>query len=100
MRPRRTVARACAAAVLAVLPVGCAERLMPTPVGFSEAGGDPFARTPASARTDEVRLFVASNRGVRAGARAEEYFTNGRTEQLRLGTMGGLHVTHTRGNRA
>ena len=88
MHPRRTVARACAAAVLALLHAGCAERLMPTPVGFAEAGGDPFARTPAHARTDEVRLFVASNRGVRAGARAEEYFTNGRTEQLRLGTMG------------
>ena len=88
MRIRRTVARACAAAALAALPCACAERLMPTPVGFSDAGGDPFARTPAHARTDEVRLFVASNRGVRAGAPPEEYFTAGRTQQLRLGTMG------------
>jgi esterase/lipase superfamily enzyme len=61
---------------------------MPTPVGFAGTGGDPFARTPAHARTDEVKLYVASNRGVRANAPPDEYFTTERSEQLRLGTMG------------
>jgi esterase/lipase superfamily enzyme len=88
MRMRRSVARACTAVALAALPCACAERLMPTPVGFAATGGDPFARTPAHARTDEVKLYVASNRGVRAGAPPNEYFTTERSEQLRLGTMG------------
>jgi esterase/lipase superfamily enzyme len=88
MRAGRSVAGACLAALLAAALPGCAERLMPTPVGFADAGGDPFARTPEHARTDEVRLFVASNRGVRPGAPASEYFTKVRSQQLRLGTMG------------
>jgi hypothetical protein len=88
MRMRRSVARACTAVALAALPCACAERLMPTPVGFAATGGDPFARTPAHARTDEVKLYVASNRGVRANAPPDEYFTTERSEQLRLGTMG------------
>jgi pimeloyl-ACP methyl ester carboxylesterase len=94
---------AAAIAALATLAAaaGCANTLMPTPVGFDASGADPFAATPAGARTADVRIFVAANRKVRdAGDHAARppqeaapppspgtYFRTERSQGMRLGTM-------------
>ena len=44
-------ARIIAAGVAVVLLSGCAQTLMPTPVGFDTTGGDPFLNTPPSRQT-------------------------------------------------
>ncbi|MBU3683039.1 MAG: alpha/beta fold hydrolase [Phycisphaerales bacterium] len=78
MRPHRAILAIVAAAAAAAL-AGCATVLMPTPVGFDTAGADPFARTPAAARTPPVKVLCASTRGVTPGAPPAQYFTTKRS---------------------
>jgi esterase/lipase superfamily enzyme len=86
MRPtHRAVA---ASLLLAAALAGCGNSLMPTPVGFDGAGADPFAQTAVPDRGATVRLFLATNRSVRAHAEGPStHFGNDRAEPLRLGTL-------------
>lgn len=55
-------ARIIVAGVAAVLLAGCAETLMPTPVGFDKNGGDPFLNTLPSRQTTQLSVLVAADR--------------------------------------
>jgi esterase/lipase superfamily enzyme len=75
---------------------GCGQSLMQTPVIFDGAQIDPFARFDASQRTNEVRVFYATNRPA-AGTETDRRYTNGIRNELALGEatvrLGGNEMT-------
>ena len=86
----RHVALGCAAMLFA----GCANTLMPTPVGFDKNGGDPFAQTPASLKSDSIKVFVAADRkpahhdatqGDPPSKSGIDFFTSNRDSAMQLG---------------
>ena len=85
----RGIARTMLAASALACSAGCANTLMPTPVGLDRAGADPFARTPPELRSTEVPVFVASNRGIAEGvpANSPDHFSDKRTQHMHLGKM-------------
>ncbi len=83
MRPAAAIAGIATLVALA----GCANTLMPTPVGFDGEGADPFASTPAGGRTPEVRFLVAANRKTTGSTLPAEHFGPQRSQTMRLGTM-------------
>jgi esterase/lipase superfamily enzyme len=93
--PRTSLlAQIIAAGVAAVLLSGCAETLMPTPVGFDKSGGDPFMKTPPSMQTTQLRVLVAADRkpAVHDATRGDppsksgvDFFTNERDGSMQFG---------------
>ena len=83
MRPAAAIAGIATLVALA----GCANTLMPTPVGFDRDGADPFESTPGSGRTPDVRFFVAANRKTTGSTLPAEHFGPQRSQTMRLGTM-------------
>lgn len=89
MRPttallRRALLAAAASAAAAL--AGCSHHLMPTPVGFDERGGDPFARTVAAEKDLETKVFIAADRKIaKQPYDAAHYFSDTRTNQLQVG---------------
>ncbi len=84
-----TFARTALAAALLGCISGCANTLMPTPVGLDRTGADPFTQTPPELRSTEVPVFIASNRGVaeHVPANSPDHFNDKRTQQMHLGVM-------------
>ena len=87
-------ARIIVAGVAAVLLAGCAETLMPTPVGFDKNGGDPFLNTPPSRQTTQLSVLVAADRkpaihdasrGDPASKSGADFFTNERDGSMQFG---------------
>lgn len=87
-------ARIIVAGVAAVLLAGCAETLMPTPVGFDKSGGDPFLNTPPSMQSTSLSVLVAADRkpAVHDATRGDppsksgvDFFTNERDTSMQLG---------------
>ena len=87
-------ARIIVAGVAAVLLAGCAETLMPTPVGFDKNGGDPFLNTPPSRQTTQLSVLVAADRkpaihdasrGDPASKSGVDFFTNERDGSMQFG---------------
>ena len=77
-------------AVTLAAAAGCShsQHLMPTPVGFDDRGGDPFAHTPATMRTPPMPLFIAAPRKLAPGdPPAAEVFETVRTDNLQLGKV-------------
>ena len=89
MTMARTIARTALAAAFLACCSGCANTLMPTPVGLDRAGADPFTQTPPGMRSTELPVFVASNRGVAAHvpANSPDHFNDKRTQEMHLGVM-------------
>ena len=87
-------ARIIVAGVAAMLLAGCAERLMPTPVGFDKSGGDPFLNTPPSMQSTSLSVLVAADRkpAVHDATRGDppsksgvDFFTNDRDTSMQFG---------------
>ena len=85
----RVIARTALAAALLTCGAGCANTLMPTPVGLDRAGADPFTQTPPELRSTEVPVFIASNRGVaeQVPANSPSRFNDKRSQHMHLGVM-------------
>lgn len=84
------LARLAILAVTLAAAAGCShpQHLMPTPVGFDAAGGDPFAHTPAPMRTPPLPLFIAAPRKLTPGTPPPpETFTTDRDDNIRLGRV-------------
>ena len=87
-------ARIIVAGVAAMLLAGCAERLMPTPVGFDKSGGDPFLNTPPSMQSTSLSVLVAADRkpaihdvtrGDPPSKSGVDFFTNDRDTSMQFG---------------
>jgi hypothetical protein len=85
----KVIARTALAAALLACSAGCANTLMPTPVGLDRAGADPFTQTPPELRSTEVPVFIASNRGVeeQVPANSPSRFNDKRSQHMHLGVM-------------
>ncbi len=93
--PRTSLfARIIAAGIAVVLLSGCAQTLMPTPVGFDTSGGDPFLNTPPSMQTTQLRVLVAADRkpaihdasrGDPASKSGADFFTSERDGSMQFG---------------
>jgi esterase/lipase superfamily enzyme len=87
-------ARIIAAGVAVVLLAGCAETLMPTPVGFDKSGGNPFVETPPSMQSTSLSVLVAADRkptihdvtrGDPPSQSGVDFFTNERDTSMQFG---------------
>ncbi|MFO0962951.1 MAG: alpha/beta hydrolase [Phycisphaerales bacterium] len=75
-----------AAATGAAALAGCSQHLMPTPVGFDEHGGDPFARTVAAEQDLEATVFIAADRKLeKKPGDAAHTFTDTRANKIQMG---------------
>jgi esterase/lipase superfamily enzyme len=63
---------------------GCHMSMMPTPVVFWDGRIDPLDKLPEARRTNEVKIFYATDRPA-SGPEADRRYRNGRGPALRLG---------------
>ena len=99
-------ARIIVAGFAAMLLSGCAETLMPTPVGFDKSGGDPFLNTPPSMQSTSLSVLVAADRkpAIHDATRGDppsksgvDFFTNDRDTSMQFGRATVEFATHEPG---
>jgi esterase/lipase superfamily enzyme len=70
---------------LAIGSVGCAGRLMPTPVVVADGLVDPFESVAPSRRTVEAPIFVASGRAPSGDPSPALFYSSQRSREVRIG---------------